>query len=85
MDYANPHTLQIDVPQRVGYKKAIWGFPKLRGTFLEVPRIRIIVYWGLHWGPLVLGNYHIVCSLGEALTLPTDFPGRQDPFKNGRP
>ena len=26
------------------------GFPKLRGTFLGVPVIRIIVYWGLWWG-----------------------------------
>ena len=21
--------------------------------------IRTIVYWGLYWGPLILGNYHI--------------------------
>ena len=20
--------------------------------------IRTIVYWGLYWGPLILGNYH---------------------------
>ena len=26
----------------------IWGFPKIRGTILGVPIIRIIVYWGLH-------------------------------------
>ena len=30
------------------------GFPKSRGTFLG-----IIVYWGLYWGPLLLGNSHI--------------------------
>ena len=38
-----------------------WGFPKIRGTFLGVPiiRIRIIVYWGLYWGPLILGNYQM--------------------------
>ena len=29
------------------------------GTFLGVPIIRIIVYWGLYWGPPVLGIYHI--------------------------
>ena len=23
----------------------IWGFPKIRGTFLGAPIIRIIVYW----------------------------------------
>ena len=34
------------------------GFPKIRGTMLGVPIIRIIVYWGLYWGPLILGNYH---------------------------
>ena len=25
---------------------------------LRVPIIRIIVFWGLYWGPLILGNYH---------------------------
>ena len=40
----------------------IWGFPKIRGTFLGVPLIRIIVFWGLYWGPLILGNYHIICN-----------------------
>ena len=29
------------------------------GTFLGVPIIRIIVFWGLYWGPLILGNYHM--------------------------
>ena len=29
------------------------GFPKIRGTFLGVPIIRIITdYWGLYWVPL---------------------------------
>ena len=37
----------------------IWGFPKIRGTSLGVPIIRTIVYWGLYWGTLILGNYHI--------------------------
>ena len=36
-----------------------WGFPKIRGTILGIPIIRTIVYWGLYWGPLILGNYHI--------------------------
>ena len=31
------------------------GFP-IRGTFLGVPKIRNIVYWGLYWGP-ILGKY----------------------------
>ena len=37
----------------------IWGFPKIRGTFLGVPIIRIIIFWGLYWGPSILGNYHL--------------------------
>ena len=43
--------------------KTIWGFPKIRGTFLGVPIIRTIVFWGLYWGPLILRNYHI-CNHG---------------------
>ena len=39
--------------------KPTWGFPKIRGTILGVPIIRTIVFWGLYWGPLILGNYHI--------------------------
>ena len=31
----------------------IWGFPKIRGTFLGVPIVRIIVFWGLYWGALI--------------------------------
>ena len=43
----------------------IWGirgikeFPKIRGTLLGVPIIRTIIYWGLYWGPFILGNYHL--------------------------
>ena len=33
--------------------EAIWGIPKIRGTFLGVPIIRTIVYWGLYLGPLI--------------------------------
>ena len=40
----------------------ILGFPKIRGTISGVPIIRIIIYWGLYWGPLILGNYHILVS-----------------------
>ena len=39
--------------------KSTWGFPKFRGTILGVPIIRTIVYWGLYWGTLILGNYHL--------------------------
>ena len=30
------------------------------GTFLGVPIIRTIVFWGLYWGPPNLGNYQII-------------------------
>ena len=43
--------------------RPIWGFPKIKGTFLGVPIVRTIVYWGLYWGTLILGNYHLACSL----------------------
>ena len=35
------------------------GVPKIRGTILGVLIIRIIVFWGLYWGPLIWGNYHM--------------------------
>ena len=35
------------------------GFPKLGVPLLGVPIIRTIVFWGLYWGPLILGNYHV--------------------------
>ena len=28
-------------------------------TFLGVPIIRTVVFWGLFWGPPFLGNYHM--------------------------
>ena len=37
----------------------IWEFPEIRGTILGVPIIRTIIFCGLYWGPLILGNYHI--------------------------
>ena len=35
------------------------SFLQLRVPFFGVPIIGIIVYWGLYWGPLILGNYHM--------------------------
>ena len=29
------------------------------GYLFGVPIIRVIVFWGLYWGPPVLGNYHV--------------------------
>ena len=55
--------------------RGISGFPKIRGTVLGVSTARTIAYWGLYWGPLILGNYH-VSSVASAScsrrTLPHD-------------
>ena len=34
----------------------VGGFPKISGTVLGVPIIRIIVCWGLHRGPLFVNE-----------------------------
>ena len=41
--------------------RGLWGLgiPKIRGTLLGVPIRRVIVFGGLHWGPFILGNYHL--------------------------
>ena len=39
--------------------KACGGFRKSGGTFLGVPIMRIRVFWGLYWGPPILGSFHI--------------------------
>ena len=54
--------LYRDPPKGLGSystSQYIWGFPKIRCTFLGVPIIRTIVFWGLYWGPLILGTYHL--------------------------
>ena len=35
------------------------GFLKL-GTFLGLPIIRTVVFWGLYWGPPILRKYHLL-------------------------
>ena len=42
----------LSLPEDLGLSQ-IWGY--LSG----VPIIRIIVFWGLYWGSLMLGNYHL--------------------------
>ena len=48
-------------PQNLGWAthRDMWGFPKIRGTILEVPIIRIVIFGGLYWGTPILGNYHV--------------------------
>ena len=50
----------------ISLPQCTWGFLMIRGTILGVPIIRIIVYWGLYWGTLILGNYHISIRVLEA-------------------
>ena len=33
-----------------GYIVGFWRFPKITGTILGVPIIRIVIFWGLYWG-----------------------------------
>ena len=46
------------------------GFPNW-GTLLGVSIIRTIVLWGLYWGPLILGNYHMVTLHQISMEHPT--------------
>ena len=38
--------------RRTSDLRNMWGFPRIRGTIMGVPIIRIIVFGGLYWGPL---------------------------------
>ena len=40
-----------------------WGFPRIRGTVLEIPIIKMAVLGGLDWGPFILGKYRVVITL----------------------
>ena len=41
---------------RTGYM----GSPRIRGTMLGAPILRITVFSGLYWGPVILGNYYMI-------------------------
>ena len=36
------------------------GVPEIKG---RGPITRITVFWGLYWGPPILGNYHVTRAL----------------------
>ena len=40
------------------------SFPKLGVPFFGGPIIRTMLFWGLYWGRLILGNYHRAYVLG---------------------
>ena len=50
------HTIRSLGGGGAGDFRSIWEFPKIRGAFL----LRIIVYWALYRGPLILGSYHML-------------------------
>ena len=43
------------------------GVSQNGGTILGVPIKRIMVFWGLYWGPPILGNYHIGDYMGSTI------------------
>ena len=45
----------------------MWRFPKIKGTFLGVPIISTSVFWGLYWGPPIIGSYHVVSHVSYSL------------------
>ena len=45
------------------YAGLMGGFPKIRGTLFGVPIMSICVFWGLYWGPSILGNYYLTGDL----------------------
>ena len=51
-----------------GHESQTWGVPQTRGTVLEVPIIRTIVFWGLYWGFRIWGNYHLAAATSTAAT-----------------
>ena len=55
-----PKSAPARVGLRLGLIKPHMGVSQIRGTFLGVLILSIIVYWGLYWGTLILGKYHIV-------------------------
>ena len=46
------------------------GSPTIRGTFLGVPILRTLVFWGLYWGPPIWGNYPVSNHLINSLLAP---------------
>ena len=47
------HVIQL---LKDGYIENYIRVSQIRGTILGVPIIRIIVFWGLYWGPPILGS-----------------------------
>ena len=63
---SHPRTLVGIAKEREPRRGRHGDFPKLGVPCLGVPLIRTIVYWGLYWGPLILGSYHMGRSIRES-------------------
>ena len=50
---------EVSIAREVGHCQHLMGVPTTRCTILGVPKKGFIVYWGLHWVPLILGKYHM--------------------------
>ena len=62
-----PDEADITWTSKVGKIMAqLWEFPRISGTSLGVPIIRPIIFWGLYWGPPILGNYKILKKYSTA-------------------
>ena len=48
-----------EFPSGRGACNDTWGSPKIRGTTMGVPIIRIRVFGVLYGGPSILGNYYL--------------------------
>ena len=55
------------------------GGSQIKGTILGVPIIRIVIFWGLYWGPPIFGNYHISVKITD------HFPGEVIPPRSTPP
>ena len=70
-------------------QNAVGGFLKLGVPFLGVSIIRTIIFWGLNWGPLILGNYQLrkeVNCFGPGLkseVLAVNIPHPRSSFRTG--
>ena len=73
-----PFERAADVKRSVSGLHESLGFPKLRGTFLGAPIIKTTVYWGLYWGPLILGNYRLVVARGGYILAHEEHMASQD-------
>ena len=61
--------------QQVTARRHYMGISRnYRYLFFGVPILRVIVFWGLCWGPLILGNHHIISETMKTRKAASQFP-----------